>query len=132
MTSTNSVASIEDQYQLYLAEYGKTVSNDEEYQTRLRIFADNLKAIEEINSKQSSYKVAINKFADVIPKDNLGYTPSSAQSYHNYMDHLLIRSTGERREQCTQLKIKDLADPVGLSLLQVLMKLHILFKGTPL
>ena len=78
MTSTSSRSPIEEQYQLFLAEYGKSVANGEEYQMRLRIFEDNLKKIEEINSQQNSYQLGINKFADMTEaeyKKMLGYIP---------------------------------------------------------
>ena len=66
MTSTSSRSPIEEQYQLFLAEYGKSVANGEEYQMRLRIFEDNLKKIEEINSSQKSFTAGVNKFADTL------------------------------------------------------------------
>jgi C1A family cysteine protease len=76
MTATSDGSAVEQQYQLYLAEYGKSIANGDEYQMRLRIFEQNLKKIEQINAEQDSYRVAVNKFADMTDaeyKKMLGY-----------------------------------------------------------
>ena len=63
-------------YQHFLAEHGKSVNNEEEYQMRLKIFENNLKKIDEFNSKNNSYQLGVNKFADMTEAEYrkmLGY-----------------------------------------------------------
>ena len=83
MTSSRVASPVEEQYQQYLAEYGKSISNGEEYEMRLRIFEEKLKFIEDQNSEEDSFTVGINQFADMTDEEYtkyLGYMPITNKS----------------------------------------------------
>jgi C1A family cysteine protease len=73
MTSSRSVSPVEEQYQQFLAEYRKSISNGAEYEMRLRIFEEKLKFIEETNSQINSFKVGVNQFADMTDQEYSKY-----------------------------------------------------------
>ena len=106
MTTSKSANSVEEQYQLYLAEYGKTITNSDEYKFRLSLFEENLKAIERINSQQSSFKVGINQFADVIP-ENVEYTPSKDNLSYYHHDGPMETSIDWREKGAVHKKVED-------------------------
>jgi len=55
-------------FENYKKQYGKNYSPNEE-QHRFKAFVDNLKMIEEHNSKGESYTLGINKFTDLTPSE---------------------------------------------------------------
>ncbi|KAG6553379.1 hypothetical protein Mapa_005114 [Marchantia paleacea] len=57
--------SLESLFEEWLTEQAKIYSDEFEKSTRFAIFKDNLRLINEHNSKQSSYKLGLNKFADL-------------------------------------------------------------------
>jgi len=57
-------------FKKFVNQYNKDyATNTIEYQRRFLIFKDNLKRIDELNSRQKTAKYAINKFADLSPKE---------------------------------------------------------------
>jgi len=65
----NSIAPLNDsQFVTFLAKYNKQYSQDEVHR-RYEIFQLNLKAIEEHNSKDSSYKLGITEFTDMTNEE---------------------------------------------------------------
>jgi C1A family cysteine protease len=83
MTATGSGSAIDEQYQLFLAEHGKSIGSSSEYEMRLRIFEQNLKFIEQTNAEGNSYTLGVNKFADMTHeeyKKMLGYIQMKASS----------------------------------------------------
>jgi cathepsin L len=53
----------------FIAEYSKKYSSLDEFHYRYQIFKSNLEKISQHNSKQSSWTMAINKFADLTPEE---------------------------------------------------------------
>lgn len=70
--TTQPESKIDDMYQHFLVEYKKSVSSQEEYEMRLKIFEQNLRTIENHNSKERLYTIGINKFADMTLQEIKG------------------------------------------------------------
>jgi hypothetical protein len=64
-------------FEKFIQDYGKNYEDDEEYDMRYNNFVNNLKFINEQNAAQSSYTLAINKFADLGKGEHpgMGYKP---------------------------------------------------------
>ncbi|XP_065626399.1 pro-cathepsin H [Quercus suber] len=60
--------------------YGKEYESVEEIKLRFQIFSDNLKLIRSTNRKASSYKLAVNRFADWTWEEFQGHRLGAAQN----------------------------------------------------
>ncbi|KAI7753804.1 hypothetical protein M8C21_003186, partial [Ambrosia artemisiifolia] len=78
MTTTDTSTSIDeanDMFMSWLVKHGKIYNTVEEKEKRFQIFKDNLEYIEQHNSGSHSYKLGLNKFADLsVEEYRLQYT----------------------------------------------------------
>ena len=68
-------------YQQYLAEYGKSYNNAQEFEFRFQIFMDNVQLIDAHNAQESTFTMGVNQFADWTNEEYrklLTYVPSSS------------------------------------------------------
>lgn len=71
-SSTPNVSSplaIERHFQQWMLNHGRNYSNLADQQRRLQIFADNYKLVDEHNKKNLSYRLKLNKFADLTDEE---------------------------------------------------------------
>lgn len=67
-------ALVETLHEQWMAHYGRTYANDAEKEMRLGIFKDNLHFVESFNNDPSqTYKLSINRHADLTNEEFLGY-----------------------------------------------------------
>ena len=64
VASTTSITEAEFRFLNYISTFGKSYSTIEEYSLRLATFIANDNEIKKIKTKQSSFRVAHNKFSD--------------------------------------------------------------------
>lgn len=70
-------------FQQYTRENNKNYPTSDEYVYRLQVFADNMDKIEEHNSKASSYKLGLNRFADLTEAEFERSIESGSRSKSN-------------------------------------------------
>ena len=66
---TEKQGNIAKAYLKYLQDEGKLSESPQNLKTRYQLFKNNIRLITEHNSKQSSYKLGINKFSDLSDKE---------------------------------------------------------------
>ena len=77
-------AELESQFRLYIAEFKKSYSSEDEYHIRLKLFERSLRIIEDHNSRNLSYTLGVNRFADLTKEEYkkfLGYRPRGEKHY---------------------------------------------------
>lgn len=86
----NETAVMEKRYRIWLRQHSKHYGSDE-YGRRFKIFNSNVKLIDFVNSQNLSYKLAINKFADMTNYEfqttYLGY--KSDERTYNQLNHTI-------------------------------------------
>ncbi|KAG7034326.1 Germination-specific cysteine protease 1, partial [Cucurbita argyrosperma subsp. argyrosperma] len=65
LLSRRSDSEVRATYDLWLAKFGKTYNGIEEQEKRFQIFRENLNFIDDHNSENRTYKVGLNRFADL-------------------------------------------------------------------
>lgn len=58
-------AEIHEMYTQWKAQHGKKTATPSEHQYRLQVFFDNYRYVNEVNGRQSSFKLGLNQFADM-------------------------------------------------------------------
>ncbi|KAK1427442.1 hypothetical protein QVD17_16128 [Tagetes erecta] len=92
MTTTDATNDeiIHATYMSWCAKHGKLYNSHKENAKRFHIFKANLRYIEQHNSRHSSYKLGLNKFADLSPEEyRLLYTGAKKiNSRHNVVNNI--------------------------------------------
>lgn len=108
----NETAVMEKRYINWLKQHRKKYNRDE-WSRRFEIFTSNVKIIEFVNSQNLSYKLAVNKFADMtnfeFQTTLLGYKSqkrSYKQTNHAFKNSMLSSSVDWRKEQAVT-SVKD-------------------------
>lgn len=110
-TTLYNVFTAEDAaFMKFITKYGKSYGTKEEYQFRSQVFKQNLAKMYMNNARNDvSYKLAINKFADLTPeeyKKRLGYKRSTANNNIQFLDPTNVDSV-DWREKGVVNAVKD-------------------------
>ena len=104
--SSGPSSTLETQFRDFLETYRVGYGNNDEYNYRLSVFADNLKIIERLNKKNPRARFGVNMFADRTPAElermrGLAVTPKTKVTH--------IAPKGEKNADWTHLwsKVKD-------------------------
>lgn len=84
----------EYEFEKYIRKYQKTYSSADEYVHRLQIFADNIDYIEVTNQKLLSYRLGINRFADLSNEEfKTAYLGAKSTSERKHVKKNMLRKT---------------------------------------
>ncbi|KAJ4700522.1 Senescence-specific cysteine protease [Melia azedarach] len=84
MSRTLNEASIEEKFEQWIAQHGRTYEDGLEKDRRFNIFKDNLALVEQVNNAGNRFfKFAMNKFADLTPEEFIASHTGFKMSSHS-------------------------------------------------
>ncbi|KAJ4700532.1 Senescence-specific cysteine protease [Melia azedarach] len=84
MSRTLNEASIEEQFEQWIAQHARTYEDGLEKDRRFNIFKDNLALVEQVNNAGNRFfKLAMNKFADLTPEEFIASHTGFKMSSHS-------------------------------------------------
>lgn len=101
---------VEQEFQMFLGQYGRNYYNEEEYQFRFSIFKTNYEYINKVNSQKKSYTLAMNKFGDWSDEEFdrlLNFTPYENKAEAYVPSNVAIKESVDWVEEGTVNPIQD-------------------------